>query len=57
MFLGLGFNVFIVFSDQLFVESRHSNIKINALKTFVADCPDLDAHLICDPIIIIKRSR
>lgn len=35
MFLGLGFNVFIVFSDQLFVESRHSNIKINALKTFV----------------------
>lgn len=35
MFLGLGFNVFIVFSDQLFVESGHSNIKINALKTFV----------------------
>lgn len=35
MLLGLGFNVFIVFSDQLFVESRHSDIRINALKTFV----------------------
>ncbi|MBK7790594.1 MAG: isoprenylcysteine carboxylmethyltransferase family protein [Saprospiraceae bacterium] len=35
MLLGLGFNVFIVFSDQLFVESRHSDKRINALKTFV----------------------
>ena len=34
MFLGLGFNVFIVFSDRLFVASQHSDIRINALKTF-----------------------
>lgn len=35
MLLGLSFNIFIVFSEKLFVESRHSDIRINAIKTFV----------------------
>lgn len=54
MFLGLGFNVFIVFSDRLFVASRHSDIRINALKTFVQIVLIWTITLFVIPILLLN---
>ncbi|MBK8848713.1 MAG: isoprenylcysteine carboxylmethyltransferase family protein [Saprospiraceae bacterium] len=57
MLLGLGFNVFIVFSEKLFIASRHNNVWINAIKTMVQIVLIWTLTLFVIPALIINTTR